>query len=51
MTQNKHIKEYFSPLTRVPMSFIYNKKGQKIYGDGEQKFLGVSKLKQYLQNN
>lgn len=47
---NKQIEEYFSPLTNVPMSFIFNQQGKIIYGSGKQEFLGTEKLSKILDN-
>ena len=47
---NKNIEKYFSPLTRVPTSFIFNAEGNKIYGHGNQEFLGSDKLSEILKN-
>jgi len=47
---NKRIEEFFSPLTNVPMSFIFNQQGKIIYGRGKQEFLGTKKLSKILGN-
>ena len=41
---NQKIETYFAPLTNVPMSFIFNKTGQIVYGNGKQEYLGYEKL-------
>ena len=46
---NNEIEKYFNPLTQVPMSFIYDHRGKEIYGDGGHGFVGIDKLKRYLQ--
>ena len=48
---NKKIEKYFNHLTAVPMSFIFNKNGKTIYGNGDQSFLGAEKLMQILNSN
>ncbi len=47
---NQEIETHFSPLTNVPMSFIFNKTGQIIYGHGKQEYLGIEKLSQILNS-
>jgi len=48
---NKKIEKYFDHLTAVPMSFIFNKNGKTIYGNGDQSFLGTEKLEKILNLN
>ena len=45
---NQEIETHFSPLTNIPMSFIFNKTGQIIYGRGKQEYLGIEKLSKIL---
>jgi hypothetical protein len=47
---NQEIETHFSPLTNVPMSFIFNKTGQIIYGRGKQEYLGIEKLSKILNS-
>ncbi len=47
---SKNIEKYFSPLTRVPTSFIFDVDGKKLYGHGRQEFLGNNKLTEILKN-
>jgi hypothetical protein len=47
---NQEIETHFSPLTNIPMSFIFNKTGQIIYGRGKQEYLGIEKLSKILNS-
>jgi hypothetical protein len=47
---NQKIETHFSPLTNVPMSFIFSKTGQVIYGSGKQEYLGIKKLSKILNS-
>ena len=47
---NQEIETHFAPLTNVPMSFIFNKRGQLIYGSGKQEYLGIKKLSKILNS-
>jgi hypothetical protein len=47
---NKKIERDFAPLTFVPTSFIFDKEGTVVYGDGKQAFLGSEKLKKILNS-
>ena len=47
---NEEIATYFQPLTNIPMSFIFNKTGHLIYGNGKQAFLGKDRLSKILSD-
>ena len=41
---NKKLLKHFSPLTSVPINFVYNKDGKLIFGDGKQGYLSSHDL-------
>ena len=47
---NKDIEKHFYPLSAIPTSFIFNREGKLIYGNGNQEFLGTEKITKILKN-
>jgi len=46
---NQEIEKYFSPLTAVPINFIFDQQGQLIYGKGNQGYLGTDEISKILK--
>ncbi|MFP6712893.1 MAG: hypothetical protein VB913_14475 [Rhodospirillales bacterium] len=42
------IEKDFSPPVYVPASFIFDKNGKVVHGDGNRQYLGTAKLKRIL---
>jgi len=44
------VEKDFSPLVYVPASFIFNKQGKVVHGDGNREYLGTARLSKILDS-
>jgi len=44
------VEKDFSPLSYVPASFIFDRQGKVVYGDGNREYLGTARLTKILDS-
>lgn len=49
VSMNDAVMKHFSPVTYVPASFIFDKSGKKIFGDGTRMYLDKQRVAEFAE--
>ncbi len=49
VSMNEAVMKHFNPVTYVPSSFIFDKSGKKIFGDGTREYLSKQRLAEFVE--